>query len=218
MARAWAAFAFDSKSRLTTYKKSTGRPVSCARLMAWAIAGWHSGPPRMAHRITLILNLQSFGLRDRVFVPTSCGGASTDYAFVSCDICVSQSSSCATFLRFPSRTPFRHHSLHFRFRNPRMRRTLLRSTLATGKSLEKERRTRFDFLRRRWLRRCFRRRNFPLPVILKRFAVALCVFILGIVSNTSLFSLYQLGFWLFSISNSHTCLTTCMPSITHSVA
>jgi len=79
-----------------------------------------------------------------------------------------------------------------------MRRTLLRSTLATGRSLEKERRTRFDFLRRKWLRRCFRRRSFPLPVILKRFAVALCVFILGIALNTSLISLYQLGFCLFS--------------------
>jgi hypothetical protein len=66
-----------------------------------------------------------------------------------------------------------------------MRRTRLRSALATGRSWEKERRTRFDFLRRRWLRRCFRRRSFPLPVILKRFAVALCVFILGIVLNTS---------------------------------
>jgi len=62
-----------------------------------------------------------------------------------------------------------------------MRRTRLRSTLATGRSLSRERRTRFDFLRRRWPRRCFRRRNFPLPVILKRFAVALCVFILGIM-------------------------------------
>jgi hypothetical protein len=71
-------------------------------------------------------------------------------------------------------------------RNPRIRRIRLRSALATGRSLEKERRTRFDFLRRRWLRLCFRRRSFPLPVILKRFAVALCVFILGIVLNTSL--------------------------------
>ena len=93
---------------------------------------------------------------------------------------------------------FGRHCPHFRFPNPRMRRTRLRSALATGRSLEKERRTRFDFLRRRWLRLCFRRRSFPLPVILKRFAVALCVFILGIVLNTSLISLYQLGFWLFS--------------------
>jgi hypothetical protein len=68
-----------------------------------------------------------------------------------------------------------------------MRRTRLRSALAMGRSLEKERRTRFDFLRRRWLRRCFRRRSFPLPVILKRFAVALCVFILGISCGTPLF-------------------------------
>jgi hypothetical protein len=66
-----------------------------------------------------------------------------------------------------------------------MHRTRLRSALATGRSLEKERRTRFDFLRRRWLRPCFRRRSFPVLVTLKRFAVALCVFILGIVLNTS---------------------------------
>ena len=57
---------------------------------------------------------------------------------------------------------FGRHCPHFRFPNPRMRRTRLRSALATGRSLEKERRTRFDFLRRRWLRLCFRRRSFPL--------------------------------------------------------
>jgi len=80
----------------------------------------------------------------------------------------------------------RRHHFPFRCRNPSRRRTRLQSTFATGKSLSKERRTRFDFVRRRWLRRFFRRRSFCLPVTLNRFAVALCVFILGIIlSNRS---------------------------------
>lgn len=37
------------------------------------------------------------------------------------------------------------------------------------------------FLRRRWLCFCFSRRSFRLPVILKRLAVDLCVFIFGTV-------------------------------------
>ena len=53
------------------------------------------------------------------------------------------------------------------------------STLDTGWYLSIERRTRFDFLRRKWLRLCFNRRSFRFFVTLKRFAVALCVFILG---------------------------------------
>ena len=69
----------------------------------------------------------------------------------------------------------------FRFRNPSRRRIRCRSALATGRSLSKERRTRFDFLVRLWLRRCFNRRSFPLLVTLMRFAVALCVFIFGMV-------------------------------------
>ena len=67
----------------------------------------------------------------------------------------------------------------FRLRNPSSRRIRLRSALATGKVLSKERRTRFDFLVRLWLRRPFIRRSFRLPVTLMRLAVALCVFILG---------------------------------------
>jgi hypothetical protein len=65
--------------------------------------------------------------------------------------------------------------------NPNSRLTRLRSGCATGRSLSKERRTRFDFFVLRWLRLFFKRRSFPLPVVLKRLAVALCVFILGIV-------------------------------------
>jgi len=66
-------------------------------------------------------------------------------------------------------------------RNPKRRRTRLRSAFATGKSLSKERSTRFDFVRRRWLRRFFSRRSLRLLVTLKRLAVDLCVFILGTV-------------------------------------
>jgi hypothetical protein len=45
--------------------------------------------------------------------------------------------------------------------DPNRRRTRLRSTLSTGLSLSKLRRTRFDFLRRRWLRRPLSRRSLP---------------------------------------------------------
>jgi hypothetical protein len=65
--------------------------------------------------------------------------------------------------------------------NPNSCRTRLWSAFATGRSLSKERRTRFDFLVLRWLRLCFSRRSFPFPVTLKRFAAPLYVFILGIV-------------------------------------
>jgi hypothetical protein len=82
---------------------------------------------------------------------------------------------------------YTHHCLYLLCLNPSRRRTRLRSTLATGRSLSKERRTRFDFLLRKWLSRCFRRRSLPLPVILKRFAVALCVFILGTMVTLSHF-------------------------------
>jgi hypothetical protein len=69
----------------------------------------------------------------------------------------------------------------FGCRNPRRRRTRLRSGLATGRSLSKERRTCLDFFVRLWLRRFFSRRSLWFPVTLNRFAVDLCVFILGIV-------------------------------------
>ncbi len=52
---------------------------------------------------------------------------------------------------------------------------------ATSKSYRIWRLARLLFLRRRWLRFCFSRRSFRLPVILKRLAVDLCVFILGTV-------------------------------------
>jgi hypothetical protein len=52
--------------------------------------------------------------------------------------------------------------------------------------LSKDRRTRFDFFRRRWLRRPLSRRSFPLPVILNLLAVALCVFILGMIRSSYL--------------------------------
>jgi hypothetical protein len=77
----------------------------------------------------------------------------------------------------------RRHHFPFRCRNLSRRRTRLQSTFATGKSLSRERRTRFDFVRRRWLRRFFRRRSFRLLVTLNRFAVALCVFILGMMPS-----------------------------------
>ena len=38
------------------------------------------------------------------------------------------------------------------------------------------------FLRRRWLLPCLSRRSLPLPVILKRLAVDLCVFIFGMTN------------------------------------
>ena len=51
----------------------------------------------------------------------------------------------------PPWRPMKYDHLHFlfRFRSPSSRRMRLRSALATGKVLSKERRTRFDFLRRR---------------------------------------------------------------------
>ena len=55
------------------------------------------------------------------------------------------------------------------------------STGSTSSPCRISRLERLDFLRRKWLLPCLRLRNLPLPVILKRFAVALCVFILGIL-------------------------------------
>ena len=49
--------------------------------------------------------------------------------------------------------------------------------------LSKERWTRLDLLRRRCVLRCLRRNSFPVPVILNRLAVALCVFIFGIIKS-----------------------------------
>jgi len=72
-------------------------------------------------------------------------------------------------------------SPHLACCNPRRRRIRFSSAFATGRSLSKERRTRFDFLVLRWLRLFLKRRSFPFPVTLNRFAAPLCVFIFGIV-------------------------------------
>src|SRR5579872_2197796 len=50
------------------------------------------------------------------------------------------------------------------------------SLVFSSKSLSIERTALGDLLRRRWLIATLRRKNFPVPVILTRFAMALCVF------------------------------------------
>lgn len=50
------------------------------------------------------------------------------------------------------------------------------SLVFSSKSLSIERTALGDLLRRRWLIATLRRINFPVPVILTRFAMALCVF------------------------------------------
>lgn len=76
---------------------------------------------------------------------------------------------------------YEQHALYLGCFKPKSRRTRLRSALCIGRSLSKPRRTRLDFVRRLWLRRPLSRRSLPLPVILYRLAVALWVFILGII-------------------------------------
>src|SRR3954468_13296299 len=64
---------------------------------------------------------------------------------------------------------------------PSMRWTRLRSPPSTSARRPSLRVRRDDFFSRRWARFAWRRRIFPVDVILKRLAAPRCVFILGMV-------------------------------------
>gem|GEM_PF-3855449 len=63
----------------------------------------------------------------------------------------------------------------------------LLSALANGNSLSIERTECGDLLRRRWLNATLRRIILPEPVILTRFAIALCVFSFCFITLLSVF-------------------------------
>jgi hypothetical protein len=74
------------------------------------------------------------------------------------------------------------------------------SPLATGNSLSAERMDSGDLLRRKWLIATLRRINLPEPVILTRFAMALCVFSFCFMTLLSGGAIIMFLFNIFCIS------------------